>query len=194
MDYSKSFSLYLYILADMATKLAKNSPLAMCLLCFFDQQTNILSLFCVFSRFFWCFLVLLTSSFFLPHLSFICLRLFFSHCRVICWVSVIPAVVGSHSHCPAVSLFLPCLPLPSVFPCSSRVFLILPLSPNKLHPLIFLRVVLYVCFHLLHSHHERRFGIEGRVGRHPNVSVSDESLSNGLWLTEVGSHQHINSL
>lgn len=115
----------------------------MCLLCFFDQQTNILSLFCVFSRFFWCFLVLLTSSFFLPHLSFICLRLFFSHCRVICWVSVIPAVVGSHSHCPAVSLFLPCLPLPSVFPCSSRVFLILPLSPNKLHPLIFLRVVLY---------------------------------------------------
>lgn len=93
-----------------------------------------------------------------------------------------------------VSLFLPCLPLPSVFPCSSPVFLILPLSPNKLHPLIFLCVVLYVCFHLLHSHHERRFGIEGRVGRHPNVSVSDESLSNGLRLTEVGSHHHFNSL
>lgn len=122
MDYSKSFSLYLYILADMATKLAKNSPLAMCLLCFFDQQTNILSLFCVFSRFFWCFLVLLTSSFFLPHLSFICLRLFFSHCRVIWWVSVIPAVVGSRSHCPAafpcsclVCLFHPCFLVPVVF-------------------------------------------------------------------------------
>lgn len=94
----------------------------MCLLCFFDQQTNILSLFCVFSRFFWCFLVLLTSSFFLPHLSFICLRLFFSHCRVIWWVSVIPAVVGSRSHCPAafpcsclVCLFHPCFLVPVVF-------------------------------------------------------------------------------
>lgn len=77
-----------------------------------------------------------------------------------------------------VSLFLPCLPLPSVFPCSSRVFLILPLSPNKLHPLIFLRAALYICFHLLHSHHERRFGIEGGLG-----AIQMSQYPTNRWVT-----------